>query len=104
MKSRVSISVVLCSLLVSCGSGLDVDPALAESIAEIGVATTGQLDISQDDWVRIAKKACENGAYLDPAQAERLAQLEGVVFVGTNRPVGETIQVIGEAVCAVNEV
>lgn len=87
----------------ACSSELAVDPALAVSLAEIGVATTGQLDISEDQWVSIAREACEEGAHLDVVAAESLAVRRGVVFIGTDRPVTETVQVLGAAVCAVNQ-
>lgn len=90
-------------LVAACGSDLAVDPALAESISEIGAVTTGQFDMTSDDWVEIAREACEEGAHLDRDVAEDLAIRRGVVFIGTDRPVTDTVQVLGAAVCAVNE-
>lgn len=102
MVRWLSVALVVLSL-GACGSDLSVDPALAESIEQIGQATTGQLEITREEWVSVAKRACAEGAHLNPATAERIAVDEGVVFIGTDRPVVETVQVIGEAVCAVND-
>lgn len=98
------LAALFCSamLLTACASDLRVDPALADSIQQIGQATTGQLDLSREDWVDIAKEACERRAHLDVEEAERVALDRGVVFIGTGEPVIETVQVIGEAVCATN--
>lgn len=95
---------LLCASMVvaACSSGLRVDAALAESIQQIGRVTTGQLELSQEEWVEIAKEACEHRAHLDIAEAERIARDRGVVFIGTGEPVIETVQVIGEAVCSTN--
>lgn len=103
---RVTRLVVLFATVLalsSCASELVVDPALAASIVEIGSATTGQLDMSEDQWVSIAREACEKEAHLDETVAESLARRRGVVFIGTDQPVTETVQVLGAAVCAVNE-
>ena len=95
---------LLCAstLLTACAADLSVDPALADSIQQIGRATTGQLDLTQEEWVEIAKEACEHRAHLDASEAERIARDRGVVFIGTGEPVVETVQVIAEAVCSVN--
>ncbi len=101
---RLSVLIASILLLGSCAPDLSVDPTLAESIQQIGMATTGQLEITQEDWVDIAKEACARGAHRDLAVAEQIAEDRGVVFIGTDRPVAETVQVIGEAVCSINEV
>lgn len=97
--------MILCAALLvgGCAESLAVDPALADSIEHIGQATTGQLDISQDEWVAIAREGCERRAHLDPVEAERIARNRGVVFIGTGEPVVETVQVLAEAVCSVND-
>lgn len=98
------LAALLCAamLAAACAADLSVDPALADSMEKIGQATTGQLELTQQDWVDIGKEACEQRAHLDPSEAERIALDRGVVFIGTGEPVIETVQVLGEAVCSVN--
>ena len=100
--SRLVAMLCLTLALAACGSSLKVDPALAESIQQIGQATTGQLELTQEQWVDIAKEACERRAHLDIDEAERIARDRGVVFIGSGELVAETVQVIGEAVCSTN--
>lgn len=103
MARLAALAACLALACAACAPGLQVDPTLADSIQQVGMATTGQVEMSRDEWVSIAKRACAAGAHRDPVAAERIARDEGVVFVGTERPVVETVQVIAEAVCATND-
>ena len=80
MKRLVSLALV-CAALSSCSSGLSVDPTLAESIQQIGMATTGQVEFTQEQWVDAAVEGCEQGAHLDADVATEVAMKHGVVFI-----------------------
>ena len=99
---RFAAALFVAGLLGACSSSLSVDLTLAESIQQIGMATTGQVEFTQEQWVEVAIDGCEQGAHLDAEVAAEIAEDHGVVFIGTDRPVVETVQVIAEAVCSVN--
>lgn len=50
------------------GGGLDLSDEQIQEIVVNGVNQTGRVDLTEDDWVRIAERACAEGAWDEGVQ------------------------------------
>lgn len=76
-RRAVTALVAVAVLAAACGGdGLDLTAEERQLIAQSGWNQTGRLDLTEDDWVEIVERGCDEGAWETDVQAAIVADWE----------------------------